>query len=53
MPKKIEKYICSVECPGCKAKLNIVRDRETIEPAVKAEHKDEFRAERVQQQKIG
>ena len=49
MAGKKDKHICTVECPHCAQIIEILRERETITPAVKAEHKDVFRAEKSKQ----
>lgn len=51
MPEK-RKLICNVECPHCENSLNIFKTTETITPAVKADKRESFSAEKNVQTKL-
>jgi glutaredoxin len=43
---KGKKHVCSVECPYCAKVIDILKETEVITPAVKAEKKETYVAEK-------
>lgn len=46
--KKLQKrgHVCTIECPYCAKIIDVIKEEEVISPAVKAEKKVTFRAEK-------
>lgn len=44
--------VCEIECPHCEKGVRIFKETETITPAVKAEKKEDFVAEKTTQTKL-
>ena len=44
IPKKAEGYVCTIECPYCAKIIDVIKETEILEPAVKAEKKVTYHA---------
>lgn len=44
--KKAKGHVCTIECPHCTGLIDVIKETEVIEPAVKAEKKVSYRAEK-------
>jgi len=43
---KVKGHVCTIECPHCAQLIDVIKETEIIEPAVKAEKKVSYRAEK-------
>lgn len=42
--RKVEGYLCTIECPYCQKSVDIIKETEVIVPAVKAEKEVSYKA---------
>ena len=42
--RKVEGHLCTIECPYCQKSIDVIKETEVIQPAVKAEKNITFRA---------